>query len=116
MKLKTIRVFARHIFSCTLVLTVLGCAEETPEVCLVYVECEKHAAQVLGRDEFSTFAYGTNGVCWENEEIAALCRDECVGSLETLIDDLNEANQELGPCDMPSIEAPNDDTSIEEGG
>lgn len=84
-------------WSFALVALVGGCYPQSEE-CAQYVECQVHYEETLSLPEVQTNRFKPDGVCWESESLAQDCTDECVTRITTRVIDLEEAEEDLGPC------------------
>jgi|GEM_PF-2479350 len=100
---------------------LLIACEPQSEMCARFIECQPHYEEEMGLPEEQLNRYQTEGICWENADLAATCHDECVAGLLNHQSELAVRNLPLGACTITAEEAgideePDDDDTVEDAG
>ncbi len=83
-----------------------GCVPQSEE-CIQYIDCQVHYEEALSLPETDTNRFKPDGVCWENDSLATDCTATCVGRMAQYVVDLEEADEDVGPCEnlLPATDA-----------
>ena len=75
-----------------------GCGVAQEPECEKYLDCMAHYNDVFEREGPALADYEENGACWQDAQTAELCKNNCIEATNDLIDALELAEEDLGPC------------------
>jgi hypothetical protein len=76
------------------------------EACAKAIACEAYYVETIGPAPGDTSAFGADGDCWQSEQRAAECTDDCIWYRLRRRLGLQGQNKELGACEVSEDELP----------
>ena len=103
----------RHLCSLSLLLlTGWGCTEPTQE-CKTFIACRAYYEGAFSLPALNVNRFRSEGVCWESQDLADACTEECVSLTDGMREDLIDALKPAGPCGLAA--APADAGTLDAG-